>query len=411
MTTIVIGGGASGMLCAYFAKKGGNDVILIEQNEKLGKKLYITGKGRCNLTNYCPVDEFLLNVVSNPKFLMSSINGLTPQDTCNLFEDLGLKLKVERGNRVFPLSDKSSDVIKTLQQALVNSGVEINLNEKVLSVNPLENGLKTVVTDKETYTADNVVIATGGLSYKSTGSTGDGYKFAKILGHTVTDLYPSLCGINLKGEDYKDLQGLTLKNVKLSAKDGNKEYYSEQGELLFTHYGISGPLVLTCSALSARKDLKSVTLSIDLKPALTAEELDKRLIRDLSINSKRELKNSLDGLLPKAIIPLIIKRSKIPPYKKTDDITAQERASLLNALKNLTFEPINLRGYEEAVITSGGVSVKEINPKTMESKLVKGVYFIGEVLDVDAFTGGFNLQIAFSTAKSAGISIQNTEEL
>ena len=411
MTTIVIGGGASGMLCAYFAKKGGNDVILIEQNEKLGKKLYITGKGRCNLTNYCQVEEFLLNVVSNPEFLMSSINGLTPQDTYNLFEDLGLKLKVERGNRVFPLSDKSSDVIKTLQQALVNSGVEINLNEKVLSVNLLENGLKSVVTDKETYTADNVVIATGGLSYKSTGSTGDGYKFAKILGHTVTDLYPSLCGINLKGEDYKDLQGLTLKNVKLSAKDGKKEYYSEQGELLFTHYGISGPLVLTCSALSARKDLKSVTLSIDLKPALTAEELDKRLIRDLSINSKRELKNSLDGLLPKAIIPLIIKRSKIPPYKKTDDITSQERASLLNALKNLTFEPINLRGYEEAVITSGGVSVKEINPKTMESKLVKGVYFIGEVLDVDAFTGGFNLQIAFSTAKSAGISIQNTEEL
>ena len=261
MTTIVVGGGASGMLCAYFAKRSGNDVILIEQNEKLGKKLYITGKGRCNLTNYCPVDEFLLNVVSNPKFLMSSINGLTPQDTYNLFEDLGLKLKVERGNRVFPLSDKSSDVIKTLQQALINNGIEINLNEKVLSVNLLENGLKCVVTDKETYTADNVVIATGGLSYKSTGSTGDGYKFAKILGHTVTDLYPSLCGINLKGEDYKALQGLTLKNVKLTVKDGKKEYYSEQGELLFTHYGISGPLVLTCSALSTRKDLKNVKIS------------------------------------------------------------------------------------------------------------------------------------------------------
>ena len=411
MTTIVIGGGASGMLCAYFAKRGGSDVILIEQNEKLGKKLYITGKGRCNLTNYCQVDEFLLNVVSNPKFLMSSINGLTPQDTYDLFENLGLKLKVERGNRVFPLSDKSSDVIKTLQQALLSEGVEINLNEKVLSVSPLENGLKSVVTDKERYTAENVVIATGGLSYKSTGSMGDGYKFAKILGHTVTDLYPSLCGINLKGEDYKSLQGLTLKNVKLSAKEGKKEYYSEQGELLFTHYGISGPLVLTCSALSARKDLKDVTLSIDLKPALTTEELDKRLIRDLAINSKRELKNSLDGLLPKAIIPLIISRSKIPPYKKTDDITAQERSSLLNALKNLTFNPINLRGFEEAVITSGGVSVKEINPKTMESKIVKGVYFVGEVLDVDAFTGGFNLQIAFSTAKSAGISIRNTEEL
>ncbi len=411
MTTIVIGGGASGMLSAYFAKKGGSNVILIEQNEKLGKKIYITGKGRCNLTNYCQVDEFLLNVVSNPKFLMSSINGLTPHDTYNLFEELGLKLKVERGNRVFPLSDKSSDVIKTLQQALINVGVEINLNEKVLSVTPIDENLKSVVTDKDTYTAENVIIATGGLSYKTTGSTGDGYKFAKILGHTVTDLYPSLCGINVKGEDYKPLQGLTLKNVKLTAKDGKKEYYSEQGELLFTHYGISGPLVLTCSALSARKDLKNVTLSIDLKPALTNEELDKRLIRDLSINSKRELKNSLDGLLPKAIIPLVIARSKIPPYKKTDDITAQERANLLSVLKGLTFEPINLRGYEEAVITSGGVSVKEINPKTMESKIVKGVYFVGEVLDVDAFTGGFNLQIAFSTAKSAGISIQSTEDL
>lgn len=411
MTTIVIGGGASGMLSAFFARLSGSEVILIEQNEKLGKKLYITGKGRCNLTNYCQVDEFLLNVVSNPKFLMSAINGLTPQDTYELFEDLGLKLKVERGNRVFPLSDKSSDVIKTLNQALVNIGVEINLNEKVLAVTPLENGLKTIVTDKDTYTANNVIIATGGLSYKSTGSTGDGYKFAKILGHTVTDLYPSLCGINVKGEDYKALQGLTLKNVKLTAKDGNKEYYSEQGELLFTHYGVSGPLVLTCSALSARKDLKNVTLSIDLKPALSVEELDKRLIRDLSINSKRELKNSLDGLLPKAIIPLVIARSKIPPYKKTDDITAVERNALVNVLKGLTFLPISLRGYEEAVITSGGVSVKEINPKTMESKLVKGVYFVGEVLDVDAFTGGFNLQIAFSTAKSAGISIQNTEEL
>ena len=411
MTTIVIGGGASGMLCAYFAKQSNNTVILIEQNEKLGKKLYITGKGRCNLTNYCQKDEFLLNVVSNPKFLMSSINGFTPQDTYNLFEDLGLKLKVERGNRVFPLSDKSSDVIKTLQNALVKQGVEIKLNEKVLSVNVIDDEFKSVITDKGEYKAQNVVIATGGLSYKSTGSTGDGYRFAKSLGHTVTDLYPSLCGINLKGEDYKDLQGLTLKNVKLQAKDGAKEYYSEQGELLFTHYGISGPLVLTCSALSARKNLNSVKLSIDLKPALTYEELDKRLIRDLSINSKRELKNSLDGLLPKAIIPLVIKRSKIPPYKKTDDITSVERGNLVKVLKELTFEPINLRGYEEAVITSGGVSIKEINPKTMESKIIKGLYFIGEILDVDAFTGGFNLQIAFSTAKSAGATINNSEEL
>lgn len=407
---IVIGGGASGMVSAYFASKN-NNVILIEQNEKLGKKLYITGKGRCNLTNYCELDEFLSNVVSNPKFLMSSINGFTPKQTYNFFEELGLKLKVERGNRVFPLSDKSSDVIKTLQNALVKENVDIKLNEKVLSVSVVDDKIKKVTTDKGSYLAESVIIATGGISYKSTGATGDGYKFAKTFGHTVTSLAPSLCGINLKGEDYKSLQGLTLKNVSLKAVENNKAYYFEQGELLFTHYGISGPLVLTCSALSSRKNLQNVTFFIDLKPAMTIQELDKRVIRDFSINNKKELKNALDGLLPKAIIPLVISRSNIPPYKKTNDITSIERSNLVSVLKNLEFKPIDLRGYEEAVITSGGVSVKEINPKTMESKLIKGVYFVGEVLDVDAFTGGFNLQIAFSTAKSAGVSIKNSEEL
>lgn len=407
---IVIGGGASGMVSAYFASKN-NNVILIEQNEKLGKKLYITGKGRCNLTNYCELDEFLSNVVSNPKFLMSSINGFTPKQTYNFFEELGLKLKVERGNRVFPLSDKSSDVIKTLQNALVKENVDIKLNEKVLSVSVVDDKIKKVTTDKGSYLAESVIIATGGISYKSTGATGDGYKFAKTFGHTVTSLAPSLCGINLKGEDYKSLQGLTLKNVSLKAVENNKAYYFEQGELLFTHYGISGPLVLTCSALSSRKNMQNVTFFIDLKPAMTIQELDKRVIRDFSINNKKELKNALDGLLPKAIIPLVISRSNIPPYKKTNDITSIERSNLVSVLKNLEFKPIDLRGYEEAVITSGGVSVKEINPKTMESKLIKGVYFVGEVLDVDAFTGGFNLQIAFSTAKSAGVSIKNSEEL
>ena len=407
---IVIGGGASGMVSAYFASKN-NNVILIEQNEKLGKKLYITGKGRCNLTNYCELDEFLSNVVSNPKFLMSSINGFTPKQTYNFFEELGLKLKVERGNRVFPLSDKSSDVIKTLQNALVKENVDIKLNEKVLSVSVVDDKIKKVTTDKGSYLAESVIIATGGISYKSTGATGDGYKFAKTFGHTITSLAPSLCGINLKGEAYKSLQGLTLKNVSLKAVENNKAYYFEQGELLFTHYGISGPLVLTCSALSSRKNFKNVTFFIDLKPAMTIQELDKRVIRDFSINNKKELKNALDGLLPKAIIPLVISRSNIPPYKKTNDITSIERSNLVSVLKNLEFKPIDLRGYEEAVITSGGVSVKEINPKTMESKLIKGVYFVGEVLDVDAFTGGFNLQIAFSTAKSAGVSIKNSEEL
>lgn len=403
MKVIVIGGGASGMICAIMQKIKGFDVTLIEKNEKLGKKLYITGKGRCNLTNDCEREEFLQNVVSNPKFMLSSINAFSPCDTMAFFEELGLKLKTERGNRVFPLSDKSSDVIKALQTKLEKLGVEIKFNETALSLKVEDNRILGVITDKNEYFADKVIVATGGITYPSTGSTGDGFTFAKSVGHTVTELFPSLCGINLKGEDYKLLQGLTLKNVNLSASQDGKVFYSEQGEMLLTHYGVSGPLVLTCSALIARRNKNGIKLSIDLKPALTEKQLDERILRDFSLNKNKEFKNSLDALLPKAIIPLVIERSKILPYKKISVITAKERESLVNTIKNLEFDFASLRGVNEAVITSGGVSVKEINPKTMESKIIKGLYFIGEVLDVDAFTGGFNLQIAFSTGYSAGM--------
>lgn len=403
MKVIVIGGGASGMLSAIMQKNLGNQVTLIEKNEKLGKKIYITGKGRCNLTNDCSKEEFLQNVVSNPKFLMSSINAFSPSDTLNFFEEIGLNIKVERGNRVFPLSDKSSDVIKVLQNKLNSLGVEIKFNETVVDLKVNNGSVEGVITDKCEYFADKVIVATGGLSYPSTGSTGDGYRFARSVGHTVTGLYPSLCGINLKGDEYNALQGLTLKNVKLTAKLNGKDVYSEQGEMLFTHYGISGPLVLKCSAILARKTTEMITLSIDFKPALSEKQLDERVLRDFALNKNKEFKNSLDALLPKAVIPLIIKRVSIPEYKKVSVITAKERERLVKTLKCCSFELASLRGYNEAVITSGGVSVNEINPKTMESKKIKGLYFVGEVLDVDAFTGGFNLQIAFSTGYSAGI--------
>lgn len=406
MKTIVVGGGAAGMMTAYYRQISGSEVILIEKNEKLGKKLYITGKGRCNLTNDCSVEEFLNNVVSNPKFLLSSIHNYTPKDTMDFFECYGLQLKVERGNRVFPLSDKSNDVIKTLNYALNTAGVDIKLNETVTEIIVENNVVKGVKTDKGEYFADSVIVATGGKSYPTTGSTGDGYKFAKNLGHTVTNLRPSLCGLNLKGDDFKSLQGLTLKNVKLVAKDKKGVFYSEMGEMLFTHYGISGPLVLTLSALFNGRNASDVSVYIDLKPALDNKQLNDRVLRDLKLNINKEFRNSLDGLLPKALIPLIIKRSGIPEYKRNNVITVEERNKLVYVLKNLDFSVNSLRDYTEAVVTSGGVHVKDINPKTMESKLVKGLYFVGEVLDVDAFTGGFNLQIAFSTAHSAGVDIK-----
>ena len=399
MKTIIVGGGASGMLCAYFRSINNEEVILIEKNEKLGKKLYITGKGRCNLTNNVEVESFLNNVVSNPKFLLSSLYSFSPESTIIFFEKLGLKTKTERGNRVFPASDKSSDVIKVLENALIKNGVNIMLNTEVISILTEEGKAIGVKTNNQTIYCDNVVVATGGISYPSTGSTGDGYKFAKTVGHTVTKLYPSLVGINLEGEEFKSLQGLSLKNVNLSATVSKKLVYSEQGEALFTHFGISGQLVLTLSALINRQDFSKIKISFDLKPALSEKQLDLRILRDFDTYKNKEFKNSLDMLLPKKLIPLIIKRCNINENKKVNEITFEERQRLVTAIKDLSFSVNSLRGFNEAVVTSGGVKVSEINPSTMESKLVKGLYFIGEVLDVDAFTGGFNLQIAFSTAK------------
>ena len=402
MKTVVVGGGASGMISAIFQARQGAEVILIEKNEKLGKKLYITGKGRCNLTNDSSVENVLNNVVSNPKFLMSAVNAFSPSDVMSFFKELGLMLKTERGNRVFPVSDKSSDVIKVLKTELERLNVDIHYNETAKSLMVNESRICGIITDKTEYFADKVIVATGGLSYPSTGSTGDGYTFAKSVGHTVTNLYPSLCGFNLKGDEFKELQGLTLKNVKVTLSDNNKQYYEEQGEMLITHYGVSGPLILTGSALTARRSFDKISLSIDLKPALTTKQLDARLLRDFQSANNKEIKNVLVELLPKTAIPLVLNRAGVKEYKKVSVITSEERARLVNTLKNLTFEVHSLRAYTEAVITSGGVLVKEINPKTMESKLISGLYFVGEVLDIDAFTGGYNLQIAFSTGYLAG---------
>lgn len=397
----VIGGGAAGMIAAYFSAINGNEVVLIEKNEKLGKKIYITGKGRCNLTNLCEPDVFLQNVVTNPKFVYASIYGFTPQETVDFFNGLGLKTKVERGNRVFPESDKSSDVIKTLSSAILSAKVTVKLNETVKSITTFGGAVKSIITDKNEYFCDRVIVATGGLSYPSTGSTGDGYGFAEAVGHTVTELSPSLTGLNLAGGDFSPLQGLTLKNVGVSVFADGKLIYAKQGEALFTHYGISGPTILSASSVINGVKADKFMLKIDLKPALERETLSARVLRDFNLNLNKEIKNSLDALLPKSLIPLIIKRAGIPEYKKPNSITVKERERLVFALKNLDFEITGTRGFNEAVITRGGVCVKEINPKNMESKLIKGLRFCGEVLDLDAFTGGFNLQIAFSTGKAA----------
>lgn len=397
----VIGGGAAGMIAAYFSAINGNEVVLIEKNEKLGKKIYITGKGRCNLTNLCEPDDFLQNVVTNPKFVYASIYGFTPQETVDFFNGLGLKTKVERGNRVFPESDKSSDVIKTLSSAILSAKVTVKLNETVKSITTFGGAVKSIITDKNEYFCDRVIVATGGLSYPSTGSTGDGYGFAEAVGHTVTELSPSLTGLNLAGGDFLPLQGLTLKNVGVSVFADGKLIYAKQGEALFTHYGISGPTILSASSVINGVKADKFMLKIDLKPALERETLSARVLRDFNLNLNKEIKNSLDALLPKSLIPLIIKRAGIPEYKKPNSITVKERERLVFALKNLDFEITGTRGFNEAVITRGGVCVKEINPKNMESKLIKGLRFCGEVLDLDAFTGGFNLQIAFSTGKAS----------
>ena len=400
---VVIGGGAAGLMAAYSAAFCGKNVILIEKNEKLGKKLYITGKGRCNLTNNVQVADFLNNVVGNPKFLYGAINEFSPTDTISLFEENGCKLKVERGNRVFPESDKASDITKTLQKLLSNYGVKILFNTTVMEIlteNGSVCGVKTNNGDR--IDCNSVIVCTGGVSYPLTGSTGDGYSFARKVGHTVVSPKPSLVGVELKGNNFSDLQGLSLKNVAISLNNGQKEVYKDFGEMLFTHFGVSGPIILSASCVLNRIELKNVTLKIDLKPALSEKILDERLLREFEAGKLKSVSNVMRALLPQALVETVLKSAQVKADKRCCDILKTERLNIVYALKNLEFQVKGLRPIEEAIVTAGGVSVKEINPKTMESKLVKGLFFGGEVIDVDAFTGGFNIQIAFSTGFVAG---------
>ena len=399
---IVIGGGASGLFAAYGALLSNKEVLLLEKNEKLGKKIYITGKGRCNLTNYVLPQEFLNNVVVNRKFLTGAINIFSPYDCYSFFEDIGLPLKVERGDRVFPISDKASDVTKTLEKTILSMGAKIRLNTEVKSILYSEGFISGVLlTNGEKIYADSVIVCTGGKSYPSTGSTGDGYIFAKNVGHTIIPLKSALVGLELLGNDYQEMQGLTLKNVRLSAICNDKVIFSDFGEMLFTHFGISGPIVLSCSSNINRIDDR-IKILIDLKPALDEKTLDLRLIRELSDNNGKEISNVVRSLVPSSMVKIILKRASIKHDKKCAEITKEERSRIIKVLKQFEFTVKNLRPLEEAVVTSGGINVKEINPKTMESKLVKGLFFAGEVLDVDAYTGGFNMQIAFSTGFIAG---------
>ncbi len=407
---VVIGGGAAGCIAAYFAKKSGANVVLLEKNEKLGKKIYITGKGRCNVTNDCDETEFLSNVVTNSRFLTSAIYAFPPEKLMVFLQENGLKIKTERGNRVFPLSDKSSDVIKCLQTLLVTAGVEIRFNTEVKSlVFEGEGENKRVVgvrTECETIETDRVIVCTGGKSYPSTGSTGAGYEFARSAGHSVVKIRPALCGIELSGGDFASLSGLTLKNSGVKITKNGKKIYEDFGELLFTHHGVSGPTIISASsylsAAEAGGNYSDYSLSIDLKPALDEKTLDARVLRDFAEFKGKVLKNSLGELLPKSLIGFIIAYSGLDGEKKISEITAQERKKLVFALKNLSFKIKGLRPLDEAIVTGGGVCVKEVNPKSMQSKLVKGLFFAGEVLDIDALTGGFNLQCAFSTGYLAG---------
>lgn len=403
---LVVGGGAAGMFAAIAAAYQGNEVHLFEKNEKLGKKVYITGKGRCNITNACDMETLFASVLRNPKFLYSSFYGYTNQDVIDFFERVGVATKIERGNRVFPVSDHASDVIGGLTREMKNLGVEIHLHTKVAKILGKEQFEAIELSDGKKIKGDACIIATGGYSYQTTGSTGDGYRFAKSLGHEVTKVRPSLVPMELKGTEARDLQGLSLRNVKVSVSSEKKVLYEDFGEMLFTHYGVSGPLILSASGYVGEELEKApLTLHIDLKPALSMEQLDQRVLRDFQESQNKQFKNVLGKLFPSKLIPIMMKRSGIDPEKKVNLISREERQQLVKATKDLSFTITGLRDFNEAIITRGGVKVKEINPQNMESKLVSGVYFAGEVLDLDALTGGFNLQIAWSTGYAAGSSI------
>ncbi len=403
------------MSAAIAAAETGCTVTLLEKNEKLGKKIYITGKGRCNFTNACDFNTFTENVVSNPKFMYSSLRAFGPADITKLLEDNGCRTKVERGNRAFPLSDHASDVTAALKRRMTALGVKLRLNTQAVNIELEANNNSFIVRAKDVlsgktalYSADKLIIATGGLSYPSTGSTGDGYNFARHFGLKLVDVRPALVPFEAAEEDCRILQGVSLKNVSavISLESGKRIYDSEPGELLFTHFGLSGPLMLSASSLASRYLDKSsrLKLEIDLKPALSEEQLDQRILRDFEPVPNANILNALNKLLIASLRPIVLRRACIAPDKKVRDITRKERETLVHTIKALTFTLIGTRGYNEAIITQGGVSVKELNPKTMETKQVPGLYFAGEVLDVDAYTGGFNLQIAWSTGRAAGLA-------
>ena len=403
---LVVGGGAAGMFAAIFAAYNGNEVHIFEKNEKLGKKLYITGKGRCNITNASDMDTLFSSVVTNSKFLYSSFYGYTNQDVIDFFERIGVSTKIERGNRVFPVSDHSSDVIAGLTRELKQLGVEIHLHTIVKKIVGNEKFEYIELQDGTKVHGDACIVATGGFSYQTTGSTGDGYRFAKELGHAVTEIMPALVPLEVKEWYAKELQGLSLRNVQASIWDEKKKLYDDFGEMLFTHYGVSGPLMLSASSYIGKKlKEKELRLVIDLKPALTMEQLDQRVLRDFEENMNKQFKNAIGKLFPAKLIPVMLELSQIDPDKKVNLISKEERQHFIYLIKNFEMTIKGLRDFNEAIITKGGIMVKEIQPSTMESKLVQGLYFVGEVLDLDALTGGFNLQIAWSTAYAAGNSI------
>ncbi|MBR1606439.1 MAG: NAD(P)/FAD-dependent oxidoreductase [Clostridia bacterium] len=407
---VIVGGGAAGLSAALFASRAGARVTMLEKNEKFGKKLYITGKGRCNLCNACDVETFLKNVQRNPRFLYSALRFLSPDDLQQLVNDLGCPTKVERGNRVFPVSDHASDVSRAFLDGL--KGQALKLSAEVLGIAAEDGRVKGVRLQDRLLPCDAVILATGGVSYPATGSTGDGLRFARELGHTIVDLKPSLVPLEIREGWPRQLQGLSLKNVCLTATVHGKIKYCEQGEMLFTHFGISGPLVLSLSSVLATADWKDVQLSLDLKPALTYEQLDARVLRDFGEAPRKQLQNLLPALLPGRMAELFPALCNVSPTKQPAQITAAERARIVGTLKALPMTVTGTRGFEEAIVTCGGVSVKEVTPATLMSKKVKGLFFAGEILDVDAFTGGFNLQIAFSTGALAGNSaaLYETEE-